>query len=136
MISTDQAQMEAHAKSLDLIIDTIAAPHDLDPYMALLKRDGTQVFLSAPGKPHGPINAGRIIFNRLQLAGSLVGGIKETQEMLDFCGEHGITADIELIPFQCINEAYERLVRGDVRYRFVIDNSTLLAGEENRRGTA
>lgn len=135
VISTDTAQMQAHAKSLDLIINTIFAPHDLDVYMALLRRDGTQVVLSAPGSPHAPINAGRFIFNRLQLAGSLTGGIKATQEMLDFCGEHGIVSDIEVIPIQRINEAYERLLRGDVKYRFVIENASLGGSEEPWRGT-
>jgi uncharacterized zinc-type alcohol dehydrogenase-like protein len=125
VVSTDSAQMDAHAKSLDLIINTVAAPHDLDLYMALLRRDGTQVVLASGGGSHAPLNAGRLISNRLQLAGSLVGGIKATQEMLDFCGTHGIVSDIEVIPIQRINEAYERLLRGDVKYRFVIDNASL-----------
>jgi alcohol dehydrogenase (NADP+) len=126
VISTDTTQMKAHAKSLDLILNTVSAPHDLDLYMALLKRDGTQVIFSAPGGSQASIDAGRLIYSRLKLAGSLVGGIKATQEMLDFCGSHGIVSEIEVIPIQRINEAYERMLRGDVQYRFVIENASLL----------
>jgi alcohol dehydrogenase (NADP+) len=111
--------------SLDFIINTIAASHNLDDYLTLLKRDGTMCLLGAPEHPHSGPSIRQLIFKRRQLAGSLIGGLKETQEMLDFCAKKGVLAEIELIPIQKINEAYERMLKNDVKYRFVIDISTL-----------
>ncbi len=124
ILSKDEAEMAQHVQSFDLIIDTVAAAHDLSPYFALLKRDATMVQVGAPEHPM-PINVFPLIFKRLNFAGSLIGSIKETQEMLDFCGKHNITADIEMIPVQKVNEAYERMLKSDVKYRFCIDMSTL-----------
>ena len=118
--------MTAHASSFDLILDTVAASHDLDAFVGLLKRDGTLVLVGVPEHPHpSPDVFGNLIFKRRAIAGSLIGGIAETQEMLDFCAEHGIVADIEMIPIQEIDTAYDRMQRGDVKYRFVIDNGSL-----------
>ena len=103
----------------------MAADHNLDVFTALLKRDGTMCLNGVPEKPHPSPSVGNLIFKRRQLAGSLIGGIKETQEMLDFCAEHNITSDVEIIPIMEINEAYERMLKGDVKYRFVIDMATL-----------
>ena len=125
VISKDEAQMKAHQGSFDLIINTVAAPHNLDAYMVLLKREGAQVLVGAPPTPHPSPAAFNLIFKRRSLTGSLIGGIAETQEMLDFCAEHNITSDIELIPIQKINEAFERLLKSDVKYRFVIDMKSL-----------
>jgi alcohol dehydrogenase (NADP+) len=124
VVSKDPAQMEKHANSFDFILDTVSAEHDINAYLNLLKRDGTLVLVGAPEKPL-PVAAFSIIPRRRQLSGSMIGGIAETQEMLDFCGEHGITSDIEIIPIQKINEAYERMLRSDVKYRFVIDMASL-----------
>ena len=117
--------MKAHAKSFDFILNTVAAPHDLDAFLALLRRDGTMALVGAPATPHPSPNVFNLIMKRRNLAGSLIGGIPETQEMLDFCAQHGITADIELIRAEQINAAYERMLKGDVKYRFVIDCATL-----------
>ena len=126
VLSKDPAQMKKHLRSFDFILDTVSAPHDLNAYLALLKREGTMTLLGVP--PAAPsLNIANLIFKRAQLAGSLIGGIKETQEMLDFCAEHGITSDVEVIPMNKINEAYERMLKSDVKYRFVIDMSTLHA---------
>ncbi len=125
VVSRDRQQMAAHAKSIDLIVNTVAAPHDLDAFLALLKRDGTMVLVGAPATPHPSPNVFNLIMKRRSLAGSLIGGIPETQEMLDFCAKHGVVADIELVRAEQINEAYERMLKGDVKYRFVIDNTTL-----------
>jgi len=125
VISKDAAQMAKHANSFDFILNTVAASHSLDAFTALLKRDGTMCLVGAPEHPHPSPSVMNLIFRRRRIAGSLIGGIKETQEMLDFCALHGIVSDIELIPIQKINEAYERMLKGDVKYRFVIDNSTL-----------
>jgi len=122
--SRNAAEMEKHLGSFDFILDTVSAAHDLNAYLALLKRDGTLTLVGAPEKPL-PLAAFSLLFGRRRLAGSPIGGIRETQEMLDFCGEHGITADIERIPIQKINEAFERLLKSDVRYRFVIDMASL-----------
>lgn len=127
VVSRDADAMAAHARSFDLILNTVAAPHDLDAFLALLRRDGAMVLVGAPATPHPSPNVFNLITRRRTLAGSMVGGIPETQEMLDFCAEHGIVADIELIRADGINAAYERMLKGDVRYRFVIDNATLAA---------
>jgi uncharacterized zinc-type alcohol dehydrogenase-like protein len=124
VISKDAAAMQKHAASFDFILDTVSAAHDLNAYIALVKRDGTLTLVGAPPMPL-PVSSFGLIFGRHQLAGSGIGGIRETQEMLDFCAEHGITSDIELIRIQQINEAYERLLKSDVKYRFVIDMASL-----------
>jgi alcohol dehydrogenase (NADP+) len=124
-ISTDAAQMAALANQFDFILNTVAAPHNLDLYLELLKRDGTMTLVGAPAEPHPSPTVFNLIFKRRQLAGSLIGGIRETQEMLDFCAEHGIVSDIETIAIDYINTAYERMLRSDVKYRFVIDMATL-----------
>jgi alcohol dehydrogenase (NADP+) len=124
VLSKNATEMRKHLGSFDFILDTVSAPHDLNAYLELLKRDGTLTLVGAPGTPL-PIAAFNLIFGRRQLAGSMIGGIRETQEMLDFCAEHGITADIELIPIQQINEAFERLMKSDVKYRFVINMASL-----------
>ncbi|HXZ09543.1 MAG TPA: NAD(P)-dependent alcohol dehydrogenase [Paraburkholderia sp.] len=125
VISKNPQEMEAHANSFDLIINTVAAPHDLNPFIALLRRDGTMTLVGAPEHDHPSPQVFNLIFKRRRLAGSLIGGIAETQEMLDFCSEHGITSDIEVIPMQKINDAYERMLKSDVKYRFVIDLNSL-----------
>jgi len=127
VVSKDAEAMAAHAKSLDLIVNTVAAPHDLDALLQLLVRDGTMVLVGAPATPHPSPNVFNLIMKRRAIAGSMIGGIPETQEMLDFCAEHGIVADIEMIRADGINEAYERMLKGDVKYRFVIDSATLAA---------
>jgi uncharacterized zinc-type alcohol dehydrogenase-like protein len=121
VISKNAEELEAHANSFDLIVNTVAAPHDLNPFLNLLKRDGTMTLVGAPEHDHPSPQVFNLIFKRRRLAGSLIGGIAETQEMLDFCGEHGITSDVEIIPMQKINDAYERMLKSDVKYRFVID---------------
>ena len=124
VVSKDAAEMQKHAASFDFILDTVSAEHDLNAYIALLKRDGTLTLVGLPSTPL-PVAPFGLAFGRHQLAGSGIGGIRETQEMLDFCAEHGIVSDIEIIPIQKINEAYERLVKSDVKYRFVIDMASL-----------
>jgi uncharacterized zinc-type alcohol dehydrogenase-like protein len=124
VVSRDKEQMNAHARSLDLVLDNVSASHDLNIYLNLLKVDGTLVLVGAPELPL-PVAAFSLIPARRSFAGSTIGSIAETQEMLDFCAEHNIAADIELINIQEINEAYERLLKGDVRYRFVIDMASL-----------
>jgi uncharacterized zinc-type alcohol dehydrogenase-like protein len=125
VVSTDPRAMAARAGSLDFILDTVAVSHDLDAYVALLKRDGALVLVGVPATPHPSPSVGGLIFKRRQIAGSLIGGIRETQEMLDFCAEKGIVADIETIAMQDIEAAYARMLKGDVKYRFVIDMATL-----------
>lgn len=127
VISRDATQMARHQNSLDFILNTVAAPHDLNALLALLKRDGTMTLVGAPGSPHPAPDVFGLIFKRRRIAGSLIGGIAETQEMLDFCAAHGIVSDIETIRMEQINEAYERMLRSDVKYRFVIDMATLAA---------
>ncbi len=127
VVSRNEAEMNAHMGSFDFILDTVAAPHNLDPFVALLKRDGTLTLVGAPDQPHPSPNVFGLIMGRKSIAGSLIGGIAETQEMLDFCAEHGIVSDIELVRAQDVNAAYDRLVKGDVKYRFVIDMKTLAA---------
>ena len=117
-------EMKKHASSFHFILDTVAAQHDINAYLVLLKRDGTLTQVGVPAEPLS-VQVGSLIFGRRNFSGSLIGGIRETQEMLDFYGEHNLTSDIELIPIQKINEAYDRLVRSDVKYRFVIDMKTL-----------
>jgi alcohol dehydrogenase (NADP+) len=121
--SKNPEQMEKHANSFDFILDTVSAAHDVNAYLNLLKRDGALVLVGAPENPI-PVAAFSMIPKRRELSGSMIGGIPETQEMLDFCGEHGIVSDIEIIPIQKINEAYERMLKSDVKYRFVIDISS------------
>jgi len=125
VVSRNADEMTAHAGSFDFILNTVAASHVLDDYTSLLKRDGTMVLVGVPEHPHPSPNIGNLIFKRRAIAGSLIGGIAETQEMLDFCAEHGIVSDIEMIRAQQIDEAYDRMVKGDVKYRFVIDNRSL-----------
>lgn len=127
VISTQPDDMQAHLDSFDFILDSVAASHDLNQYLSLLKRDGTLCLIGVPDHPHPTPSVSNLIFRRRNLAGSLIGGIRETQEMLDFCAEHDIVSDIELIPMQAINTAYERMLKSDVKYRFVIDMSTLHA---------
>ena len=124
LISKDEKQMKKHTGSFDFILNTIPVGHDMDPYIGLLKRDATMVIVGAV-EPLEPFHGGGIIMGRKKIAGSLIGGIKETQEMLDFCGEHNIVSDIEMINIQDINEAYDRVVKADVKYRFVIDMASL-----------
>ena len=126
VVSKNANELQRHAGSFDFILDTASASHDLNPYLGLLKLDGTLTLVGAPEKP-APVAAFNLIMGRRSLAGSGIGGIRETQEMLDFCAEHGITSDVETIPIQKINEAYERLLKGDVKYRFVIDMASLSA---------
>jgi uncharacterized zinc-type alcohol dehydrogenase-like protein len=124
IISTNPAEMQNHASSFDFILDTASADHDFNAYLPLLKLDGTMALVGAPEKP-APVAAFNLIFGRHRLTGSAIGGLRETQETLDFCAEHGITSDIELITIQDINQAYERLAKSDVKYRFVIDMASL-----------
>jgi uncharacterized zinc-type alcohol dehydrogenase-like protein len=124
-VTRDESQRARFANRLDLIVDTVAASHSLDALLALLNRDGTLVLVGAPENPHPSPQVFNLIFRRRQLAGSLIGGIRETQEMLDFCAEHDIVSDIETIPMDYINTAYERMLRSDVKYRFVIDMASL-----------
>ena len=127
VISKDPEAMAAHQNSFDFILNTVAASHDLDPFIALLKRDCTMTLVGAPEHSHPSPNVFGLIFKRRRLGGSLIGGIRETQEMLDFCAEHGIVSDIEMISMHEINTAYARMLKSDVKYRFVIDMSTLSA---------
>jgi uncharacterized zinc-type alcohol dehydrogenase-like protein len=122
--SKNADEMKKHLNSFHFILDTVSAQHDINAYLLLLKRDGNLTQVGVPAEPL-PLQVGSLIFGRRSLSGSLIGGIKETQEMLDFCGEHNITSDIELIPIQNINEAYDRLLKSDVKYRFVIDMASL-----------
>ena len=125
VISTDRKAMAAQRNRFDFILNTVAAPHDLDPFLGMLKRDGSLVLVGAPSSPHPSPGVFNLIFKRRSLAGSLIGGIAETQEMLDFCAENNIVSDIEMIPIASINDAYERMLKSDVKYRFVIDMATL-----------
>jgi uncharacterized zinc-type alcohol dehydrogenase-like protein len=124
VISKDEKQMAAHAGSFDFILDTVSAKHDITAYINLLKRDGNLTLVGAPEKPL-EVAAFPLIFKRRSFSGSLIGGLPETQEMLDFCGQHNITSDIEMIRMDQINEAYERMLKSDVKYRFVIDMASL-----------
>jgi uncharacterized zinc-type alcohol dehydrogenase-like protein len=124
VISKHAVEMEKHAGSFDFILDAVSADHDINAYIKLLRRDGNLTLVGAPNKPL-PVSAFGLIMGRRSLSGSPIGGIAETQEMLDFCGEHDITADVEIIPIQKVNEAYERLLKSDVKYRFSIDMASL-----------
>jgi uncharacterized zinc-type alcohol dehydrogenase-like protein len=124
ILSTDPAAMTQQLGSFDFILDTVSAPHDLNAYLEHLKLDGSMVLVGAPAEPI-PLGVFSLIFKRRRLAGSAIGGIRETQEMLDFCAAHGIAADIELIPASKLDEAYARLLKSDVKYRFVIDCASL-----------
>ncbi|MEG3147754.1 NAD(P)-dependent alcohol dehydrogenase [Sphingomonas sp. RT2P30] len=125
VVSRNPDEMAAHAGSFDFILNTVAASHDLDAFTTLLKRDGTMCLVGVPEHPHPSPSVGVLIFGRKAIAGSLIGGIAETQEMLDFCAERGIVSDIEMIRIDEIDHAYDRMVKSDVKYRFVIDNATL-----------
>ena len=124
VVSRNEAEMQKHAGSFNFILDTVSAEHDLNAYLQLLKLNGTMTLVGVPENP-APLYSFSLIMNRRSLAGSAIGGIRETQEMLDFCADKGVTADIELIKIQQINEAYERLLKSDVKYRFVIDMASL-----------
>ncbi len=125
VVSKNRDEMAAHLNSFDFILNTVAAPHNLDAFVALLKRDATMTLVGAPASPHPSPSVFGLIFKRRRIAGSLIGGIAETQEMLDFCAEHNIVSDIEMIDIQTINDAYERMLKSDVKYRFVIDMASL-----------
>ncbi|HCE5828587.1 TPA: NAD(P)-dependent alcohol dehydrogenase [Pseudomonas aeruginosa] len=125
VVSRNAEEMAAHANSFDFILNTVAASHDLDAFTSLLRIDGTMTLVGVPEHPHPSPNIANLLFKRRQIAGSVIGGIAETQEMLDFCAENSIVAEIEMIPIQKINDAYERMLRSDVKYRFVIDNASL-----------
>ncbi|MEH6656504.1 NAD(P)-dependent alcohol dehydrogenase [Leeuwenhoekiella marinoflava] len=124
LISKDADAMKKHANSFDFLLNTVPVGHDINPYISLLKIDATMCMVGAV-EPLEAVHGGSLIMGRKNVAGSLIGGIKETQEMLDFCGEHNIVSDIEMIDMNTINEAYERVVNGDVKYRFVIDMESL-----------
>ncbi len=124
VLSRDANQMAAHAGSFDFILDAVAAEHDINAYIHMLRRDGNITMVGAPDKPL-PVNVFGLLFGRKSFSGSLIGGLAETQEMLDFCGDHNITSDVEIIPIQKLNEAYERMLRSDVKYRFSIDMASL-----------
>jgi uncharacterized zinc-type alcohol dehydrogenase-like protein len=126
IISRNAEEMQKHAGTFNFILDTIAAEHDINAYLNMLGRDGNLTLVGAPEKPFA-VSAFALLFGRRSLSGSLIGGIAETQEMLYFCGKHNITADVEVIPIQKVNEAYERLVKSDVKYRFSIDMASLKA---------
>ncbi|MDF5890330.1 NAD(P)-dependent alcohol dehydrogenase [Pseudomonas syringae pv. syringae] len=125
VVSRNPEEMQAQMKSFDFILNTVAAPHDLDAFLVLLKRGGTMALVGAPATSHPSPNVFNLITKRRSIAGSMIGGIPETQEMLDFCAEHGVVADIELVRADEINESFERMLKGDVKYRFVIDNATM-----------
>jgi uncharacterized zinc-type alcohol dehydrogenase-like protein len=124
VLSKNADEMNKHAGSFDFILDAVAAPHDINAFINMLRRDGNITMVGAPETPL-PVAVFGLLFRRRSFSGSLIGGIAETQEMLDFCGKHNITADVEVIPIQKINEAYERLVKSDVKYRFSIDMASL-----------
>jgi uncharacterized zinc-type alcohol dehydrogenase-like protein len=125
VFSKNADEMAAHAGTLDLILNTVAVPHSLDTYLNLLRRDGTMTIVGIPAEPHPSPSVASLIGLRRSLAGSLVGGVKETQEMLDFCAENGVVSDIEVVPMQQIETAFERMVKNDVKYRFVVDMQSL-----------
>lgn len=124
VVTSDPAQLKSVKRYFDFILDTVSAPHDMGLYLSLLKTDGTHICVGVPSEPM-PVHAFNIIMGRKSLAGSGIGGIPETQEMLDYCAAHNIVSDIEVIDIKYIHQAYERMLKGDVRYRFVIDMATL-----------
>jgi uncharacterized zinc-type alcohol dehydrogenase-like protein len=124
VVSRDSGEMQKHAGSFDFILDAVSADHDINAYLNLLRRDGNLTLVGAPSKPLA-VSAFGLIMGRRSISGSPIGGLRETQEMLDFCGKHGITADVEIIPIQKVNDAYERLLKSDVKYRFSIDMASL-----------
>jgi alcohol dehydrogenase (NADP+) len=124
--SRNADDMMKHAGSFDFILDAVSAPHDINALLNLLRRDGNLTMVGAPEQPL-PLGVFPLLFRRRSISGSLIGGIPETQEMLDFCGQHNITADVEVIPIQKVNEAYDRLLKSDVKYRFSIDMASLKA---------
>jgi len=124
LVTRDEAQLKEYRNYFDFILDTVSAPHNLDMYLSLLRRDGTMILVGAPPEP-APVSGFSLISRRKRLVGSMIGGIPETQEMLDYCAQHTILSDVEVIPIAQINEAYERMLRSDVKYRFVIDMATL-----------
>ncbi|WP_104136254.1 NAD(P)-dependent alcohol dehydrogenase [Arthrobacter sp. ZGTC131] len=130
VLSRNDDAMAAANRSIDLIIDTVAAPHDLNPFFRTLRRDGALFQLGLPSEAMPPVNPGALIRRRIAYAGSLIGGIAETQEMLDFCAEHGVVSEVEIVGAEQLNDAYDRMVAGDVKYRFVLDVSTLQAPAE------
>ena len=125
LLSRDPAMMAQHARSFDFLLNTIPVGHDVNPYLALLKRDKTMVLVGVLTELEPPVRGASVIFGRRNLTGSGIGGMAETQEMIDFCAQHGIVSDIEIVPIQAVNEAYDRLVKNDVKYRFVIDMGSL-----------
>ncbi len=124
ILSTDPEQMKAHANTFDFILDTASAPHALEPYLNLLKQDATLCMVGLPEVPP-TVSPFSLIGKRISVAGSMIGGMVETQEMLEYCGQQGITSEVEIIPISKVNEAFERMLKQDVKYRFVIDMSTL-----------
>jgi len=124
VVSKDPDAMAKHRSSFDFILDAVSAEHDINAYLSLLKLDGNLTLIGAPEKPL-PVAAFSLLMPRRSFSGSGIGGIAETQEMLDFCAEHGIVSEVEIIPIQKVNEAYDRLLKGDVKYRFVIDMASL-----------
>lgn len=125
IVSTDQAQMKAAAGQFDFLLDTVPVQHDLNPYLSCLKYDGTHILVGLIEPIEPTVHAGQLVMKRRVLAGSLIGGMPETQEVLDFCAEHDISCDVEMLDIRNINEAYERMKQGDVKYRFVIDMASL-----------
>lgn len=125
VISRNEEEMKKQRGRFDFILNTVCVSHNLDPFIELLKRDGVMCLVGAPALPHPSPTIQNLVFKRRNIAGSLIGGIEETQEMLDFCAGHAITSDIEMIQIQQINEAYERMIKNDVKYRFVIDIASL-----------
>ena len=125
VVSKNAEEMAAHTGSFDFILNTVAAPHELDPFIVLLKLDGTMTLVGAPATPHPTPGVFNLIMKRRRIAGSLIGGIRETQEMLDFCAKHGLVSDVELIRMDQIETAYERMLKSDVKYRFVVDMESL-----------
>ncbi|MEX2475704.1 NAD(P)-dependent alcohol dehydrogenase [Marinobacter sp.] len=128
VISSDDAQMKAAAETFDFMLDTVPVQHDLNPYLNCLNYDGTHIIVGLLEPVEPPLEAGALVFKRRVLAGSLIGGMPETQEVLDFCAEHDISCDVEMLDIHNINDAYERMKKGDVKYRFVIDMKTLKNG--------
>ena len=129
VISRNTEEMRKHKGSFDFILDAVSAEHDINSYIRLLRRDGNITVVGAPDKPFA-VPAFNLISKRVSISGSPIGGIAETQEMLDFCGKHNITSDVEVIPIQKVNEAYQRLLKSDVKYRFSIDMASLKAENE------